>query len=254
MSELEQEVPVRDAMDGGFAVVDRERLIEEETRVRTPWYKHFINSMIAPTKMMEENFEHEPVRGMSVAVVGILVFTILTLFLQHANPSIRQLAYDMLRTGGVEEDMIHQQYMVKLVVSGLVSVIGIFFSVFILTIILQILKAIAKDKCKFASLFTMMLVCYNVYLGVQVIDNLAANMLGVSRTVLNVGSFFSAEALAASSKLSSITLGLSLGEALRFIYMIIGYKILTHVSTKKAIMVCSIFELITIGCMILFAR
>ena len=50
--ELNKSQEERDTLDGCFAVVDRERLIEEETREITPWDKHFIHVFTAPEKML----------------------------------------------------------------------------------------------------------------------------------------------------------------------------------------------------------
>ena len=251
MSELKKEE--RDTFDGGFAVVDRERLIEEETRVVTPWYKHFINSIIAPSKMMQENLLHEPPKGNSIAVVGFILFIILITFMQHINPEIRQMVYDVLRNKDVAEDMIAQQYIVTLVVGAISSFVALFAIAFVQTLVLQILKVIAKDRCKFASLYTVMLLGLFISLVVQTADYFAANLIGVNYMVFNLASLFDRTTLMANNTLMTILSFFSLERIVCMIYLIMGYSMVTHKSKKKATIIVSLLEVIILGFSLIFA-
>lgn len=251
MSELEKKE--RDAFDGGFAVVDRERLIEEETRVVTPWYKHFINAIVAPSKMMKENLLCEPPKGNSIAVVGFILTILLLTFMQHINPEMRQMVYDALRSKDVAEDMISQQYIVSLVVGAISSFIGVFIVALVQTIILQIIKAIAKDRCKFASLYTVMLLGLFISLVIQVADYFVANLIGVNYMVFNLASLFDRTTLMANNSLMVVLSFLSLERLVCMAYLIIGYSLVTHKSKKKAAVVIGILELVILGFSLIFA-
>lgn len=251
MSELEKKE--RDAFDGGFAVVDRERLIEEETRVMTPWYKHFIHAITAPTKMMQENLLCEPPKGNSIAIVGFIVAIILITLMQHINPEFRQTVYDVLRSKDVAEDMISQQYIVAVVVGAISSFVSLFIIALVQTIILQIIKAIAKDKCKFASLYTVMLLGLFISLVIQVADYFMANLIGVNYMVFNLASLFDRTVLMTNNALMITLSFFSLERIVCMVYLIIGYSIVTHKSKKKATVIISLLELIILGFSLIFA-
>ena len=242
MSDLE--VKERDAFDGGFAVVDRERLIEEETKVVTPWYKHFIHSIIAPNKMMEENLLCEPPKGNSIAVVGSILAILLIAFFQNMNPQIRQGIYDTLRQKDIAEDMLGQQYIVTMVVGIIVSFIGILAIALVQSIVLQIIKAIAKDKCKFAGIFTVIFLGLFIGLVVQAADYFVANLIDVNYLVFNLGSLINRTALLANNKLMVLMNFFSLERVFSVAYMIMGYSLIAHKSKKQATIRIMILQII----------
>ena len=242
MSDLE--VKERDTFDGGFAVVDRERLIEEETRVVTPWYKHFIHSIIAPGKMMEENLLCEPPKGNSIAAVGSILAILLIVFFQNMNPQIRQAVYDALRQKGIAEDMLGQQYIVSLVVGGIVSFIGVLVIALVQSIVLQVIKSIAKDKSKFGGIFTVVFLGLFISLVVQAVDYFVANLIDVDYLVFNLGSLMNRTALLANSKLMVVMNFFSLERTVSVIYMIMGYSLITHKTKKQAAIRIMILQII----------
>ncbi len=155
--ELNKKQEERDAVDGGFAVVDRERLIEEETREITPWYKHFIHVFTSPEKMMQECFNEDPPKGASVGVVGAILFTVIYYILTFMNPQYKQSILDVLRAQGIAETALDNAYRLNMITLPIGTIIGIFISCLFAAIVLQIIKAIAKDKCKFGPIYKVML-------------------------------------------------------------------------------------------------
>lgn len=251
MSELEKKD--RDAFDGGFAIVDRERLIEEETRVVTPWYKHFIHAIIAPSKMMQENLLCEPPKGNSIPIVGFILTVMLITLMQHINPVFRQMVYDTLRGKDVAEDMISQQYIITLVISMISSFISLFVIALAQTIILQIMRIIAKDRVKFATLYTVVLLSLFISSVIQVADYFIANLIGVNYMVLNLTSLVDRTVLMTNSSLFIILNFFSLERLVAMTYLMMGYSLVTHKSKKKAAVIISLLELVILGFSLIFA-
>lgn len=252
MSELEKKE--RDAFDGGFAIVDRERLIEEETRVVTPWYKHFIYMLTAPSKMMQENLLCEPPKGNGTAIFGVILMIILVTLIQHFNPQYRFMIYDDLREKKmVAENMIAQQYIVTLVVGAIRSFVGVLVIALIQGIMLQVIKVIAKDKCKFNVLYTVMLLGLLGSLFIQAADCIMASLIGVNYTVFNLASLVDHTTLMAKDSLRTVLSFFSLERLVGAAYLIIGYSLVTHQTKKRAAIRIGILELIILGFSIIFA-
>ena len=236
----------RDVLDGGFAVVDRERLIEEETRVITPWYKHFIHVFTSPVKMMEECFYQEPPKGASVGVVGIILFTIICLGLTFMNPQYKQTLFDQLRSQGVGETALDQVYQLGIITGGIGGIIGVFISCLIGTIVLFIIKAIVRDTGRFGTIYKVMLLAGMVGLAVQSLDALFQLLLGQYGSIFSVAIFLSKEQLQQPvfSVLASL---ISLQGIAQIIMMIIGYKVMAQMSYQKAALRIGIYELLMVG-------
>lgn len=234
----------QNAFDGAFAVVDRERLIEEETRVVTPWYKHFINSIVSPTKMMKENYLQEPPKGNSIAVVGLILSIVVIMMVSNMNAGIRQATYDILRNKGIAEDMLAQQYMVGLFIDGVSMLIGVLFSALTLSIGFQIIKSIFKDKYKFGQLYTVVLM--GLYIGafIQAIDLMVSSYIGVDYLVFSLASFADRVSLVENTRLLNILQFFSLETIVSMGYMTIGYGIISGKSNKQAFLRVAIIQLI----------
>lgn len=244
-----QEKP--DEMEGGFAVVDRERLIEEETRQVTPWYKFFIEAFTAPSKMIGECYGQEPYRGASYGVVGCMLFTALYSFLLLANPVYKSTLFETWRTlGTVAEENMQQTYTVTLISGTIGGIVGVFLSVLFSTIILQIIKVIAKDKATFSNLYKMMLIVQMVIAAVTAVDFAVAYVLGISGSVFQVGTLLGDVNQYPVLVQALCSLG-SLSNVIGFIWLVIGYREVTHTTTKKAVIVAVIMQvfsfLITLG-------
>lgn len=236
----------RDVLDGGFAIVDRERLIEEETRVITPWYKHFIHVFTSPVKMMEECFHQEPSKGASVGIVGIILFTVVCLLLTFMNPSYKQTLFDQLRSQGVGETALDQAYQLGIITGLIGGMIGVFISCLIGGIVLFIIKVLAKDKGRFGTIYKIMLLASMVALAAQSLDALFQLLLGQYGTIFSLAIFLSKEQLQQPifSVLSSL---FSLQGIVQIIIMIIGYKVMTQISYKKSALRIGIYELFMVG-------
>lgn len=247
--ELNKKQEERDALDGGFAVVDRERLIEEETREITPWYKHFIHVFTAPEKMMEECFNQEPPKGASVGVVGTILFTVIYLALCFMNIAYKQTILDTLRRQGIAETALDNTYRLSMVTGSIGAVIGVFFTCLIGAIVLQIIKAIAKDKGRFGTIYTVMLLASMVGLAIQSIDAVFGLILGQYGNIFSLAVFLSPEQLA-NTTLAILASVASLQGIAQIIIMIIGYKVLAHVSYKKATIIIIVYEVIMVGAQI----
>lgn len=247
--ELNKNNEERDALDGGFAVVDRERLIEEETREITPWYKHFIHVFTAPEQMMEECFSQEPPKGASVGVVGTILFTIIYLLITSMNSEYKQLLLDGFRAQGVAETALENVYALGIVTGVIGAVVGVFFGCLVSAIVIQIIKAIAKDKGKFATIYKVMLLASMVGLAVQSIDAVVGLMIGQYGNVFSVAVLLSAEQLA-NPIMATIASVASLSGIVQIIMIVIGYKVLAHVSYKKATIVIVIYEVIMVAAQI----
>ena len=246
MSDLELNKSDRepDAMDGGFAVVDRERIIEEEITNVTPWYKHFIHVFTAPGQMMEECLGIEPSKGGSIGVVGCILFTVIALLVSFMNPAIKMMTYEALRAQGTAETALAQTYSVAVISGTLGGIIGIFIGALISTILFQIVRVILKDKCKFATMYKMLLLATMVTMAIQCVDAILACLLGMSDSIFSIGIILSEEmkATALGSVLAnSFTLQGIIGMA----FMALGYKIITHTSIKKGIVAVIIVEIIS---------
>ncbi len=237
----------RDLLDGGFAVVDREKLIEEETREVTPWYKHFINVFIAPRKMMEENFYADPPKGTSVAIVGCLLFTTLYLILTFINPLQMEQAYNGFRMNGIAEDMLKQKYMLAQVTGVIAGLIWIFFGALISAVGLQIFKAIAKDKCKFGSLYVLTLLSIMASTGWLCLDRIIGYFIPTTNVVLGLPILFDAVELAKNLPLMTAVNLVTIPSVVSIVITIIGYSVLTHTSTKKATLVVMLYQLVFAG-------
>lgn len=239
--------PERDALDGGFAVVDRERIIAEETREITPWYRHFINVFIAPQKMMEENFYQEAPKGLSVGIVGSIVFGILTILVTYLNPAVKEMLFDNLRQTGIAEEMLQSKYIMTQVVSILSVVIMVFIMAAFTAGVLKLVTLIAKDKAKFGVLFIMLLLRQMVVAAIGCIEAIARALLGVTTSVFGLGIAFDTAYLQEHLPLTPVISFLSLTGLINFIFLIIGYKVVTNTTYKKSIIVVTIFQLLAIG-------
>ena len=237
----------RDLLDGGFAVVDREKLIEEETREVTPLYKHFINVFIAPRKMMEENFYADPPKGTSVAIVGCLLFTTIYLILTFANPVQVEQVYDGFRMQGIAENMLKQKYMLTQVTGIIAGLISIFLGALVSAVGLQIFKVIAKDKCKFGALYVLTLLSIMASAGWMCVDRIIGYFIPTTTVVLGLPILFDAAELAKNLPLMTVVNLVTIPSIVSIVITIIGYSVLTHTSTKKATLVVMIYELLFTG-------
>lgn len=246
MSEVEinEKKEERDVLDGGFAVVDRERLIEEETRVVTPWYKHFLNAFISPTKMFEECYGQEPYKGASFGIVGMILFTVIYLLISFTNPVIKQMTMDTLRNAGTAENMLSQTYSTTIITGTIGAIIGAFLGTFVIAIVLQIIKAIAKDKGKFSNLFKMLLVTQMVATFILCIDAILSRVIGVAGSILQITTILG-DITQLNIWLQALCSLISLSNIVCVIWMIIGYQAVTHVTMKKSCIVIVIYEVLT---------
>lgn len=237
----------QDMMDGGFAVVDRERLIAEETRVITPWYKNLINIFIAPTKAMEETIEADPMKGMGLGFFWSILFGIIATLITYSNPLQKQQIYDMLRNMGTAEDKIAQAYQMQVISGSIIIVISTAFAALVLAVGLQIIKAICRDKGKFKKLYIISLFSLVVSYALTCIDSVLQLVVGTKTTVLGIGALFSAEAVAGSVMLQTLAAVISVPNIWSIIVLIVGYKVMARTSTTKATVVILIYELIGVA-------
>lgn len=246
MSEIEinENKQERDALDGGFAVVDRERVIEEETRTVTPWYKHFINAFISPTKMFEECYGQEPYKGASYGIVGMILFTVIYLLINFSNPVIKQTTMDTLRNAGTAENMLSQTYSTTIITGIIGTIIGSFIGILFIAIILQIIKVIAKDKGKFSNLFKMLLVAQMVATFILCIDAILSSVIGVTGPILQLTTLIG-DTTQMNIWLQGLCTLMSLSNIVCVIWMIIGYQAVTHVTMKKSCIVIAVYEILT---------
>lgn len=235
----------RDTMDGGFAVVDRERIIEEEVHNVTPWYKHFINAFIEPSKMMEACFSMEPTKGASIGVVGGIIFSTIYVLVNLLNPINKAATYELLRASGVEEMSLDQSYSMRLIGGVFGGIIGFFFGVLVSAIVYQIIRMILRDKVKFGTLFKMLMVASMVAMSIQCVDAIISWIIGVSGNVFSVAWLLSEQTKATPVGLVLMSI-LTLPHIISIVYIAIGYKIITHTSLKKGILAVVINELLNI--------
>ena len=240
-------------LDGGFAVVDREQLIEEETRVVTPWYKYFLRTLYAPQNVVEENLLLDPPRGASFGIVGTFLYTILAVLITYMNPVMKQSIYDGFRSSGVDEVMLSQKYTMQMATGVIGGLIGTFVIAFIITLVLQIVKAIAGDKCRFNTLYTMVLISNLIALFISVLEAILQTAIGVTNPIFSLYNFIGLDSLMYNKGLSLFVNSFTLGKILSVIYMIIGYKTLTHNKWLKSSMVCLITSVIIMGVPILLS-
>lgn len=234
--------PKRDAMDGGFAVVDRERLIEEETRVITPWYKHFMNMFFAPTKMMEECFYHEPPKGMSVGIVGCLLFGALAGYITMLNPIMK----DTLRATGIDESMIAQKFEMLKITGSISTAVSAVITAFLTAIVLVIIKAIFRSKGKFKNICTASLCANSMGMAIGCIDAIFQAIVGTSTSVLGLGSLINIEGAGAGLQVAAQTCTLT--NLFCLVWLVIGYKVACRTSMAKSIAAVGIMEVLFVAC------
>lgn len=244
--DLDKKDQKRDTLDGGFAVVDRERLIEEETREVTPWYKHFIHVFTSPEKMMEECFNADPPKGASVGIVGIILFTIIYMLLCFVNSEYKQVVYDQLRMQGLSETAIDSAYSLSMVTGSIGAVIGVFVSCLFGAILLQIIKVILRDKAKFSAIYKVLLLATMVTYAVQCVDGLVCLAIGQFTTIFSLAPILGVD-MGTTSALSVLANTISLENLVNVLIIVIGYKVITHTSYKKAVVAVVIYEVISIG-------
>lgn len=242
----EQNVDTRDAMDGGFAKVDRERLIAEETQEVTPWYKYFLRAFTSPGKMMEECYGQEPYRGASYGVVGCIIFAALYMLIYFLNPVFKASQIEQFRIVGNPEEQLEQLYSIA-TISGVISgVIGVFFGAFIVAIVLQIFKAIAKDKASFGNIYKICLIASMVSYAILCVDGLASCAIGVVGPLFQLSTLLG-DAVQGNIILQTVSEVFSLGNIIYYIWLILGYKAITHTSMKKSILAVGIYALLGFG-------
>lgn len=237
----------KDMMDGGFAVVDRERLIAEETRVITPWYKNLINLFIAPTKTMEETIEADPVKGTGLGIFWAGFFSVIFTLLTLINPLQKQVILDALRANNIAEEKLQQVYQLQLISGSIGVVITVIIGAFISALILQIIRAICKDKGSFKKLFIIALFSCVVSAGLNIIDVALQLAIGTKTSVLGLGAILSAETIAASPLLASLVAVISIPNIWSLVILVVGYKVMTRKSTGKAVIVVLILEAISVA-------
>ncbi len=235
----------RDIMDGGFAVVDREKLIEEETRYITPWYKNFINVFFAPRKMMEDCFYEEPPKGMGIAIAGSVLFMLLYLILSMLNPATKEMLYNTLRMQGIAEDMISQTYIVSQIGGIVAGVIGVFISGLITAVLLKLLTLITKDKAKFSVLYTVSLLSIMVSSALLFIDRIIGNLIPTQNIVMGATVFLAADALTTNPVLYTIASVFTIPSLYAIVILIIGYAVAAGASIKKSAIAIIIMQVIT---------
>lgn len=231
-----------DEMEGGFAVVDRERLIEEETRGVTPWHKFFFGAFTEPSKMMEECYGTEPFRGASYGVVGCILFTMLYTFITFLNPAMKAATIDALRLKGVAEESLSQTYSVSMISGIIGGTVGVFFGVFITAVIVQIIKAIAKDKASFSNIYKMLLIVQMVATSIMVVDAIAAYFIGITGSVFQLGSLLG-DISQMPVMVQAVCGVLSLSNVISAIWFVLGYRAITHCATKKAVIIMIIYQI-----------
>lgn len=230
-------------LDGGFAVVDRERLIEEETREVKPWHKYFIEAFTAPRQMLEECYGQEPYRGASYGIVGGLLFTTLYLIITFINPVVKALSIEGLRNAGIAEDKISGMYSTTMIGGVIGGIIGFFLSTLLMAVFVQIMKAIFKDRASFANIYKMLLVVYMVSSLVLVVDGLVSYAIGVTGPVFQVSTLLG-DISGMNLWLRALLSLLSLSNIILVIWMVIGYDAVTHSGLKKAVGVAVVYELL----------
>lgn len=234
----------RDMMDGGFAVVDRERLIAEETKVKVPWYKNFGNLFVAPSKTMGETIEADPVKGIGFGFGWGAVLSIICILITYMNPLQKVAIYDMSRKMGVAEEQLAQTFQLQMISGCITAAIVVAVSALITAIVLQIIKAICRDKGSFKKLFIIALLSQVVTYVITIIDAVLQYFIGATTTVLGIGSILGAEAVSSSPLLQTLASVISVGNIWGVIILIVGYKVMTRKSTAKAVIVVAIYEVL----------
>lgn len=235
----------RDMMDGGFAVVDRERLIAEEMKVKTPWYKNFGNLFVAPSKTMRETIEADPVKGIGFGLGWGTVFAVIYILVTYMNPLQKIAMYDLSRKMGVAEDQLAQKFQLQVISGCITSIIAVAFSALITAVVLQIIKAICRDKGSFKKIYIIALLSQIVTYVISIVDGTIQYFIGTTTTVLGIGSLFGAEAVTASPLLQTLASVVSVGNIWGLVVLVVGYKVMTRKSTTKAVVVVAIYEVLT---------
>lgn len=237
----------RDMMDGGFAVVDRERLIAEEMKVKVPWYKNFANLFVAPSKTMAETIEADPIKGIGFGLGWSAVLSIICILVTYMNPLQKIAMYDLSRKMGVAEEQLSQTFQLQVISGCITGAIAVAVSALITAVVLQIIKAICRDKGSFKKLFIIALLSQVVTYVISIIDALLQYFIGSTTAVLGIGSVLGAEALTSSPLLQTLASVISVGNIWGIVVLAVGYKVMTRKSTAKAIIVVAIYEVLGFG-------
>lgn len=236
-------------MEGGFAVVDRERIIEKEMEEmeKASWGKNFINLFFSPSKMMKENFYQDPPQGMSIAVIGLLFFGILSMVLCYINPLFKEQIYEMYRMFGMDEAQLAEQYKMVQVVSTISAVFGVLGSGFITAIVLNTIRILLKLEGGFKVVFTAVLLAEVVQNAIYCLDLVVGNIIGVVGDVFTLKTLFEVAYLEQHVVLGIIISNISLNNICFICLTILGFKIITKSSSKKSIFVVMMMEFIYLG-------
>ncbi len=233
-----------DLMDGGFAVVDRERLIAEEMKGKVPWYKNLMNLFVAPSKTMHETIEADPVKGIGLGLGWSAVFALIYMLIYYMNPLQKIALYDAYRKQGKAEEELAQVFQMGVISKCLTIVIAVAFSALITAIIFVIIKAIFRDKGSFKKLYIIALLSQVVTYAISIIDGILQYLVGTTTTILGIGAIFSAETVAASPLLWTLSSIISVSNLWSLVVLVVGYKVMTRKSTTKAVVVVGVYELL----------
>lgn len=230
----------KDLMEGGGAVVEREKILEEMERI--PWWKNFMQLFYSPIKMMKWNFTQDPPQGMSVAVVGLLLFGIIVMVLTYLNPLFKEQIYEIYRMYGIDESQLQEQYRLVQITSTITAVFGLFFKGLITAIVLSGIKLLFKLRGAFQPLCTCVLLAEVVQNAIYCLDLIIGNIIGVLGEVFSLKTLFVAGYLETHQIMGILASTISLNNICFICLVIVGFKIITKASTGKSILVVMIME------------
>lgn len=240
----EEKQSQNDEMEGGFAVVDRERIIDEEIIQKVPWYRYFFQAFTSPRKMIEACYGTEPYKGASYGIIGCLLFTILCCLILYVNPVYKAYALESLRNVSTE-NQLQPLYIQSCMLAIIGSCINVFFQVFIMASIIRIVIMVTKNNASFKNVYKMGLIVQMVGCAVSVVDCLTGLFIGTMNPVFQLGSLF-ANIKELPIVLQALCSFISIQTIIGAIWLYMGYKAINHTS-KGAMIATVIYEAINYG-------
>lgn len=226
---------------------EHEYIADEVPCDRIPWYKCAITLFTHPRETISQSLNHETPYGLiwsSMLSILLGIAYVLTLYM---NPVEKDEIYNLLRNSGISEQSLSQQFIVSMISSIFMIIIGIFVSALIVSVCFQVLKLFFKDKVSFKSLYALSIYSIFVTYSLNLVDNILKLITQVNTSVLSISAFFSQEILENNLLLQTLCNTISIPTIYSIVIMTIGYSVLTKKSTLHATIVMLIYQVVALS-------
>ncbi|WP_054744145.1 YIP1 family protein [Cellulosilyticum ruminicola] len=212
-----------------------------------PWYKCAISLFTHPRKTISQSLANETPYGLAWSSILSIILGIAYILTLYINPIEKEEIYNLLRNSGISEQALQQQFIISMISSIFMVIIGIFASALIVSACFQVLKLFFKDKVSFKSLFALSVYSIFITYSLNLVDNILKLITQVNTSVLSISAFFSQEILKSNFLLQTVCNTISIPTLYSIVIMVIGYSVLTKKSTLHATIVMLIYQVIALS-------